>query len=153
MKKFIVSSVLFLCLCTMSVRGLATNDIIIPGEVCNDASKISCTQSTNVQQIMEEENDCVALSDRWNLDGNADQSRFEVGKGTFLLHGKPFIVKAAELHYPRIPRSYWDQRIKLCKALGMNTVCLYVFWNIHEPQPGVFDFTDGNDLAEFCRLS
>ena len=85
MKKFIVNSVLFLCLCTMSVRGLATNDIIIPGEVCNDASKISCTQSTNVQQIMEEENDCVALSDRWNLDGNADQSRFEVGKGTFLL--------------------------------------------------------------------
>ena len=152
MKKFIVNSVLFLCLCTMSVRGLATNDIIIPGEVCNDASKISCTQSTNVQQIMEEENDCVALSDRWNLDGNADQSSFEVGKGTFLLHGKPFIVKAAELHYPRIPRPYWDQRIKLCKALGMNTVCLYVFWNIHEPQPGVFDFTDGNDLAEFCRL-
>ena len=41
---------------------------------------------------------------------------FSVGKGTFLLNGKPFVVKAAELHYPRIPRAYWDQRIKMCKA-------------------------------------
>lgn len=77
---------------------------------------------------------------------------FTPGKGTFLLNGKPFVIKAAELHYPRIPRPYWDNRIKLCKALGMNTVCLYVFWNAHEPQPGVYDFSGQNDLAEFCRL-
>ena len=77
---------------------------------------------------------------------------FTAGNKTFLLDGKPFIIKAAELHYPRIPRPYWDQRIKLCKALGMNTVCLYVFWNIHESEPGTFDFTGQNDLAEFCRL-
>ena len=82
----------------------------------------------------------------------AAPGNFTVGKNTFLLNGKPFVVKAAELHYPRIPKPYWDQRIKLCKALGMNTVCLYVFWNSHEPQPGAFDFTEQNDLAEFCRL-
>ena len=77
---------------------------------------------------------------------------FTAGKGTFLLNGKPFVVKAAELHYPRIPKAYWEHRIQLCKALGMNTICLYVFWNAHEPQPGVYDFTGQNDLAEFCRL-
>lgn len=81
-----------------------------------------------------------------------EQGDFSAGKGTFLLNGKPFVIKAAELHYPRIPKAYWDQRIKLCKALGMNTICLYVFWNSHESQPGVFDFTGQNDLAEFCRL-
>lgn len=80
------------------------------------------------------------------------QSSFEAGKGTFLLNGEPFVVKAAELHYPRIPRPYWDNRIKLCKALGMNTICLYVFWNIHESSPGKFDFQGQNDLAEFVRL-
>lgn len=80
------------------------------------------------------------------------QGSFEAGDGTFLLDGKPFVVKAAELHYPRIPRPYWDNRIKLCKALGMNTVCLYVFWNAHEPQPDQFDFTGQNDLREFVRL-
>ena len=41
---------------------------------------------------------------------------FTVGKGTFLLNNRPFVVKAAELHYPRIPRAYWDHRIKMCKA-------------------------------------
>ena len=56
---------------------------------------------------------------------------FEVGQNTFLLDGKPFVVKAAEMHYPRIPRPYWEHRIQMCKALGMNTVCIYVFWNIH----------------------
>lgn len=78
--------------------------------------------------------------------------KFETGKGTFLLNGEPFVVKAAELHYPRIPRPYWNQRIKLCKALGMNTICLYTFWNAHEPQEDSFDFTGQNDLREFVKL-
>ncbi len=84
--------------------------------------------------------------------GTAPMKRFAVGKGTFLLDGKPFVVKAAELHYPRIPRPYWEQRIKMCKALGMNTICMYVFWNIHEQQMGQFDFTGQNDIAAFVRL-
>ena len=79
-------------------------------------------------------------------------TQFEVGKNTFLLNGQPFVVKAAELHYPRIPKPYWEHRIQMCKALGMNTICLYVFWNAHEPQPGQFDFSGQNDLAAFCRL-
>ena len=86
--------------------------------------------------------------------GEAKQvGNFTVGKGTFLLNGKPFIVKAAEVHYPRIPRPYWEQRIKMCKALGMNTLCLYVFWNIHEPVAGQFNFSGNNDVAAFCRLA
>ena len=147
-----------------------------------DADKTFYAQSTYVQKVMGKKDMYIAMFDRWNkkdlensryvwlpfsfegdkitipwrdkwsFDSFADQGRFEAGKGTFLLNGKPFVVKAAELHYPRIPKPYWDQRIKLCKALGMNTVCLYVFWNSHEPQPGVYDFTEQNDLAEFCRL-
>ena len=74
---------------------------------------------------------------------------FEAGKGSFLLNGKPFVVKAAELHYPRIPRPYWEHRIQMCKALGMNTVCLYVFWNFHEQKEGQYDFTGNADVAEF----
>ena len=147
-----------------------------------DADKTFYAQSTYVQQVMGKKDCYIAMFDRWNkkdlensryvwlpisfengkitipwrdqwnFDSFAQQPRFEAGKGTFLLNGKPFIVKAAELHYPRIPKPYWDQRIKLCKALGMNTICLYVFWNAHESQPGVFNFEGQNDLAEFCRL-
>ena len=83
----------------------------------------------------------------------AQKGTFEAGKGTFLLNGKPFVVKAAEIHYPRIPRPYWEHRIQMCKALGMNTVCIYIFWNIHEQEEGKFDFTDNNDIAEFCRVA
>ena len=82
----------------------------------------------------------------------ADQ-HFTIGQKTFLLNGKPFTVKAAEMHYPRIPRPYWEHRIKMCKALGMNTICLYVFWNIHEQRPGEYDFSDNYDIAAFCRLA
>ena len=78
---------------------------------------------------------------------------FTTGNKTFLLNGQPFVVKAAEVHYPRIPRPYWEHRIKMCKALGMNTVCIYIFWNIHEQREGVFDFTGQNDVAEFCRIA
>ena len=78
---------------------------------------------------------------------------FTVGNKTFLLNGEPFIVKAAEVHYPRIPRPYWEHRIQMCKALGMNSVCIYIFWNIHEQKEGEFNFTDNNDVAEFCRIA
>lgn len=77
---------------------------------------------------------------------------FTTGKNTFLLNGKPFVVRAAELHYPRIPKAYWEHRIQLCKAMGMNTICIYLFWNYHEQQEGVFDFEGQKDVAEFVKL-
>ncbi|MCH5242781.1 MAG: beta-galactosidase [Muribaculaceae bacterium] len=87
-------------------------------------------------------------------DANAGSKKdsFQIGEGSFLLNGQPFIVKAAELHYPRIPQEYWDQRIKMCKSLGMNAVCLYTFWNVHETQEGIFDFTGQNDIRKFILL-
>ena len=77
---------------------------------------------------------------------------FAVGINTFLLDGKPFVIRAGELHYPRIPRPYWEQRIQMCKAMGMNTICIYIFWNYHEQVQGKYDFTGQADIAEFVRL-
>lgn len=77
---------------------------------------------------------------------------FSIGEGTFLMNGQPFIVKAAELHYPRIPKDYWEQRIQMCKALGMNTICLYIFWNFHEEKEDVFDFEGDKNVREFIQL-
>lgn len=77
---------------------------------------------------------------------------FEVGEGSFLLDGKPFVVKAGELHFARIPREYWEHRIEMVKAQGMNAVCLYVFWNFHEPQPGEFNFDGQADVRAFVEL-
>lgn len=82
-----------------------------------------------------------------------EKETFSIGDKTFLLNGKPFLVKAAEMHYTRIPAEYWEHRIEMCKALGMNTICIYAFWNIHEQKEGKFDFKGQNDIAEFCRLA
>ena len=83
----------------------------------------------------------------------SEPHEFSVGDKTFLLDRKPFLIKAAEVHYTRIPAEYWEHRIKMCKSLGMNTICIYAFWNIHEQKEGEFDFTGQNDIAAFCRLA
>ena len=82
-----------------------------------------------------------------------EKHTFSIGDKTFLLDGKPFLIKAAEMHYTRIPAEYWEHRIQMCKAHGMNTICIYAFWNIHEQKEGEFDFKGQNDIAAFCRLA
>ena len=71
----------------------------------------------------------------------------------FLLDGKPFLIRSGEMHYPRVPRPYWRDRMRKMKALGLNTLCTYVFWNLHEPKPGQFDFSGNLDLAEYLRTA
>ncbi len=76
---------------------------------------------------------------------------FTVEDGQFLLNGKPFRVISGEMHYARIPRAYWRDRFRMAKAMGLNAVTTYVFWNEHEPRPGVYDFSGNRDVAEFIR--
>jgi beta-galactosidase len=79
------------------------------------------------------------------------EDSFTVQGDHFLLDGKPFQIISGEMHYERIPRAYWRARLRMARAMGLNTVATYVFWNIHEPQPGVFHFSGNADLAEFIR--
>ena len=71
----------------------------------------------------------------------------------FLLDGAPFVIRSGEMHYPRVPRPYWRDRMRKMRAMGLNTLCTYVFWNAHEPQPGKFDFTGNLDVAEYIRTA
>ena len=76
---------------------------------------------------------------------------FTAGRGEFLLDGKPFQVISGEMHYARVPRAYWRDRLRMAKAMGLNSITAYVFWNWHEPEPGVYDFSGNRDVAEFVR--
>ncbi|MDP4261235.1 MAG: beta-galactosidase [Bacteroidota bacterium] len=78
---------------------------------------------------------------------------FSLGDSAFLLDGKPFQMISGEMHYPRIPREAWRQRMKMAKAMGLNTVATYVFWNLHEPQKDKFDFSGNNDIAAFVKTA
>lgn len=71
----------------------------------------------------------------------------------FLLDGKPFQVRCGEVHPCRIPREHWRHRIRMAKAMGLNTIAIYVMWNHHEREPGMFDFrTENRDIGAFIRL-
>ncbi len=78
---------------------------------------------------------------------------FTIGKESFLLNGKPFVIRCGEMHFARIPREYWLHRLQMAKAMGLNTVCAYLFWNVHEPKPGEFNWSGMADAAAFCKLA
>lgn len=85
--------------------------------------------------------------------GGRTQPAFMVSGQTFLYDGKPFQIRSGEMHFARIPRDYWRQRLELAKAMGLNTVCAYLFWNQHEPRPGDFDFSGNADAGSFVRMA
>jgi beta-galactosidase len=78
---------------------------------------------------------------------------FLIGTNDFLLDGQRFQIRCGEIHAARVPKEYWRQRLKMAKAMGLNTVCAYLFWNLHQPKPGEFDWTGQADDAEFCRIA
>ncbi len=79
---------------------------------------------------------------------------FALSPADFLLDGAPFQIKSGEMHPGRIPAGYWRHRIRMAKAMGLNTIAAYVFWNYHEPVEGTFDFKTGNhDIARFIRIA
>ncbi len=80
-------------------------------------------------------------------------SRFEIKEGNFYLDEQPIQLICGEMHYPRIPKEYWRDRMKRAKAMGINTVSAYVFWNYHERQPGVFDFEGQADIKRFIQIA
>ena len=84
---------------------------------------------------------------------NKAQHSFALGDSAFLLDGKPFQVISGEMHYPRIPREAWRARMKAAKAMGLNTISTYVFWNVNEPEKDKFDFTGNNDIAAFVKAA
>jgi beta-galactosidase len=82
---------------------------------------------------------------------SATPHTFGVSGAQFLLDGKPYQVISGEMHYPRVPRAYWRDRFRKARAMGLNTITTYAFWNVHEPRPGVYDFSGQNDIAEYIR--
>lgn len=77
---------------------------------------------------------------------------FKLGTTEFILDGQAFQIISGEMHPARIPYEYWRHRIEMAKSMGCNTISVYIFWNFHETEDGVFDFTTGNhNVVEFIK--
>ncbi len=88
-----------------------------------------------------------------SADGQKAKHTFKLGTSDFLLDDQPFQMISGEMHPARIPAEYWRHRIQMAKAMGCNTISAYIFWNYHESEEGVYDFSTGNhNLAEFIKI-
>lgn len=85
--------------------------------------------------------------------GQRSTHRLVADDSVFLLDGKPFQIISGEMHYARIPRAYWHERLRMARAMGLNTVSTYVFWNYHELTPGHYEFSGQRDIAAYVRAA
>lgn len=76
-----------------------------------------------------------------------------IENGHFCLDGEKFPIYSGAMHYFRVPREHWADRLEKLKAAGFNTVETYVCWNLHEPREGEFCFSGMLDIAEFLRMA
>ena len=78
------------------------------------------------------------------------------GYPIYTVDGKPFFIYGAAFFYERIPRTQWEPALRAYRALGINTIDLYLIWNWHELSDGVFDFSgrtnSRRDLVTLFRL-
>jgi beta-galactosidase len=68
------------------------------------------------------------------------------------VHGKRALLLCGEMHYSRSTRAMWPDLLDRSKALGLNSIAVYVFWNQHEPERDVYDFAGERDLGHFLDL-
>lgn len=75
-------------------------------------------------------------------------------KNSFRINSKPLFIYSGEIHYFRVPRELWDDRLLKIRRAFLNSVSLYFAWNWHEQEEGRFDFSGWRDverLLELCK--
>jgi hypothetical protein len=71
---------------------------------------------------------------------------------SFSVDGRRVWLVSGSVHYARVPRALWRDRLRAAKQAGLNCIDTYVFWNLHEPAPGQFDFEGERDLRRFIEI-
>ena len=76
---------------------------------------------------------------------------FSIEKNQFCVDGKPVKLISGAVHYFRNLPDTWDDIFRKLRAVGCNCVETYCAWNMHEPRPGEFDFSDRLDVVRFVK--
>ncbi|KAI8025515.1 Beta-galactosidase 13 [Camellia lanceoleosa] len=71
---------------------------------------------------------------------------------SLIIQGSRELLFSGSIHYPRSPPELWPQIINKAKEGGLNVISTYVFWNLHEPIQGQFNFEGNNDVVKFIKL-
>ncbi|XP_059161574.1 beta-galactosidase-1-like protein 2 [Physella acuta] len=121
----------------VAVKNLLNGTVILPDDY----------KSVEIQAI---DSDMVMNS---TYDDVTDVKGLTFYQKKFYLNNRPFRIFSGAVHYFRILRDQWEDRLMKLKACGLNTVETYVPWNLHEPSPGEFNFEDNLDLRSFLSLA
>ncbi|KAI1421556.1 family 35 glycoside hydrolase [Xylaria sp. FL1777] len=89
------------------------------------------------------------------------QPAFTYDRTSFYLHGAPYVIIGGQMDPQRVPAPYWRDRLAKARAMGLNTIFSYVYWNLLEPSPGEWKNGRGeegrggisNDVAAFFRIA
>ncbi|AHF93308.1 beta-galactosidase [Opitutaceae bacterium TAV5] len=76
----------------------------------------------------------------------------EVNASHITRDGLPWLPAMGEFHYSRCPREEWEPAILKIRAGGIRILATYIFWNHHEEEQGVFDWSGRRDLRAFLGL-
>ncbi|XP_068176978.1 beta-galactosidase [Antennarius striatus] len=71
----------------------------------------------------------------------------------FRKDGEVFRYISGSIHYSRIPRVYWKDRLLKMYMAGLNAIQTYIPWNYHEESPGRYSFSGDRDLEHFLQLA
>uniref|UniRef100_A0A0K8R8L4 Putative beta-galactosidase n=1 Tax=Ixodes ricinus TaxID=34613 RepID=A0A0K8R8L4_IXORI len=88
-----------------------------------------------------------------NTEGPARSFIVDYENDRFLKDGEPFRYVSGSLHYFRVPKAYWKDRMTKMKLAGLNALQTYVEWSGHEPEPGKYVFEDNYDLKTFLETA
>jgi beta-galactosidase len=89
----------------------------------------------------------------FNSNAQKQKASFLIKNGHFYLNNREFIIHSGELHYSRVPKEYWKHRLMMMKAMGLNAITTYVFWNYHEESPGKWNWSGEKNLKEFIQTA
>ncbi|KAI1207280.1 glycoside hydrolase family 35 protein [Annulohypoxylon truncatum] len=79
---------------------------------------------------------------------------FTYDRSSFLLHGAPHVIIGGQMDPQRIPATYWRDRLRKARAMGLNTIFSYVYWNLLEPIQGQWTSAEeGNNVAKFFAIA
>ncbi|GAB4859211.1 Beta-galactosidase 8 [Ancistrocladus abbreviatus] len=69
-----------------------------------------------------------------------------------VVDGQRRLLISGSIHYPRSTPEMWPDLIQKSKDGGLDVIETYVFWSLHEPVRGQYDFSGRKDLVEFIKL-
>ncbi|KAL0422907.1 UNVERIFIED_CONTAM: Beta-galactosidase 13 [Sesamum latifolium] len=85
-------------------------------------------------------------------EGKTQQQAVTYDGRSVIINGSRELLFSGSVHYPRSTPAMWPDIIRRSKEGGLNLIQTYVFWNIHEPVEGKFNFEGNYDLVKFIKL-